>query len=63
MPEPVDVVRLREGQESIEAYNAHQWHEGMARHLARLEAKLDAQETLLRQLIVALRGGAVGKWG
>jgi hypothetical protein len=30
--------------------------------LARIEAKLDALETLVRGLVVALRGGAVGKW-
>jgi hypothetical protein len=30
--------------------------------MERVEVKLDALETLVRGLIVALRGGAVGKW-
>jgi len=31
-------------------------------HVVRIQAQLDAQETLLRSLILALRAGAVGKW-
>ncbi len=65
--EPVDVVRLREGRLDAHGQCAtcglvFVGYEVHGCDVARLEAKLDAQETLLRGLIVALRGGAVGKW-
>ena len=71
--EPGDVVTLRstDGLGHEEAFcafcratwRADHWCTPMLRRdLDRLEAKLDAQETLQRGLIVALKAGAIGRW-
>ena len=73
----VDVMRLREGPSRPDEVGAaltcptcrrpHVMSVGLmpnpvAEGLGRLEGKVDGLETLLRQVIVALRSGAVGKW-